>query len=917
MPARGQPGRRVPPAGETDVATPLLTSKTRVPDRRPGRVDRARLLDRLERAAATRLTVVSAPAGYGKTTLLTEWLASRRVGAPVAWLALDPADDDPALFWAYLLAAVDAAVPGTAEGAGAALAAGVPHDAVAATLLNDLDGLDRDLLVVLDDVHVLTSEAVRAGLRLLVEHLPARAHLVLAARADPDLPLPRLRARGELAELRAEDLRFTPEETAAYLAGAGIPLDAADLAAVARHTEGWAAAVQLVVLALQSSGDVAGVLAGLSGDSRQVADYLVDEVLHHQAPEVRSFLLRTSVLSRLTGPLCDAVTGARDGAAVLEALDRANLFLVPLDDGHRWFRYHHLFAEVLTGRLRREQGEGAAVDLHRRAGRWHAEHEHGDPAEAVRHALAGRDHARAAGLIEAALPAMRRDRRESTLRGWIEALPADVVGARPVLALGQVGALLAEGRVADAVALLDHVERRAPEAVGDALAPAEVAAVAGQAAVFRAALAQAAGDGEAVERYARRATDLLGPDEHLGRGAATGLLGLAAWSGGDLGEAERWWSASLDALVRAGHHADALGAVLALGDIRVAQGRLAEAADGYARALARAAQEGAAPRGAADMHVGLAHVLRERGRLDAAREHLAAADALGEAAGLPQNRHRRLVAEALLRVAEGDADAAVPLLDDAERAYVGDFFPDVRPVATVRAGVQARAGLLEPARRWAREQGPATDAAPDYLREYEDLTRVRVLLAEHRAGGAPDAVADAERLLGQVLAAAEDGGRTSSVIEALVLRALVRQADGEVPAALAALDRAVRLAAGTGHVRVLVDEGPPVAALLGVLALRPDAPAHVATLLAAAADAAPTAPAAPGRGLLDPLSARERDVLRLLATELDGPEIARHLGLSLNTVRTHTTSVYRKLGVHGRRAAVRRAEELGLLRAGR
>jgi LuxR family maltose regulon positive regulatory protein len=897
------------------VATPLLRSKTRVPDRRPGRVDRARLLDRLERATATRLTVVSAPAGYGKTTLLTEWLAARPAGEPVAWLALDPADDDPALLWAYLLAAVDAAVPGVSGAAGAALAAGEPHDAVAATLLNDLDGLDRDLIVVLDDVHVLTSEAVLAGLRLLVEHLPARAHLVLAARADPDLPLPRLRARGELVELRAEDLRFTPEETAAYLAGAGVPLDAADLAAVARHTEGWAAAVQLVVLALQDSGDVAGVLAGLRGDHRHVADYLVDEVLRHQPPEVRAFLLRTSVLSRLTGPLCDAVTGGRDGAAVLETLDRANLFLVPLDDGRRWFRYHHLFAEVLADRLGREQGVDAVADLHRRAGRWHAEHEHGDPAEAVRHALAGRDHARAAELIEAAVPAMRRDRRESTLRGWIEALPADVVGARPVLALGQVGALLAEGRAADAATLLDHVEREVAEAVGDPAAPAEVAAVAGQAAVFRAALAQAAGDGEAVERHARRAADLLGPDEHLGRGAATGLLGLAAWSRGDLGEAERWWSASLDALVRAGHHADALGAVLALGDIRAEQGRLAEAADGYAQALARAQREATAPRGTADMHVGLAHILRERGDLDAAREHLAAADALGEAAGLPQNRHRRLVAEALLRVAEGDADAAVALLDEAERAYVGDFFPDVRPVAAVRAGVQAGAGLLEPARRWVRERGPAQDAPPDYLHEHEHLTRVRVLLAEHRAGGTPGALADADRLLDRVLAAAQDGGRTGSVVEALVLRALVRQADGDVPAALAALDRAVRLAAGTGHVRVLVDEGPPLAALLGVLALRPDAPAHVATLLAAVPGAAPTA--APGPGLLDPLSARERDVLRLLATELDGPEIARHLGLSLNTVRTHTASVYRKLGVHGRRAAVRRAEELGLLRAGR
>lgn len=891
------------------MATPLLRSKTRVPDRRPGRVDRARLLDRLERATTARLTLVCAPAGYGKTTLLTEWLAAPTAeGAAVAWLALDAADDDPAVLWAYVLAAVDAAVPGTTAAAEAARAAGEPADAVVTTLLNDLAGLDRDLLLVLDDAHVLTTEPVLAGVRLLVEHLPPRVHLVLAARTEPALPLPRLRARGELVELRAEHLRFTQEETAAYLAGAGHRLGAADVAAVARHTEGWAAAVQLVVLALQDSGDVAGVLAGLDGDHRHVADYLVDEVLRHQPDEVRAFLLRTSVLSRLTGPLCDAVTGGRDGAATLETLDRANLFVVPLDDDRRWFRYHHLFAEVLAGRLAREESSGAVADLHRRAGRWHAEH--GDPVEAVRHALAGGDHARAAELVEAAVPVMRRERRESTLRGWIEALPADVVGARPGLALGQVGALLAEGRAADAAALLDHVERGVA-VPGDGPVPAGVAAVAGQAAIFRAALAQAAGDGPAVERHARRAVDLLGPDEHLGRGAAAGLLGLAAWSRGDLGEAERWWSASLDALERAGHHADALGAVLALGDIRVGQGRLAEAADGYARALARAGD--AAPRGAADMHVALADVLRERGALDAARAHLDAADALGDAAGLPQHRHRRLVAGALLRVAEGDADGAVALLDEAERAYVGDYFPDVRPVAAVRAGVQARAGRLEPARRWLREREPV--AAPGYLAEYEHLTRARVLLAEHRAGTTPGALADADRLLTGVLAAAEAGGRTGAVVEALVLRALARQADGDVPGALAALDRAVRLAAGPGHVRVFADEGAPLAALLGVLALRPDAPAHLATLLAAAPGAVPVGPAP--AGLPDPLTDRERAVLRLLATELDGPEIARHLGLSLNTVRTHTTSVYRKLGVHSRRAAVRRADELGLLRDAR
>ncbi|WP_454049535.1 LuxR C-terminal-related transcriptional regulator [Cellulomonas sp. Marseille-Q8402] len=905
--------------------------------RRTGRVERPRLLDRLARAADATLTVVSAPAGFGKTTLLTEWAATS--GGRVAWLSLDARDDDPGVLWRYLLAAVARVEPAATTGAEAALAGGEPVETVLTTLLNDLDRLTHDLTLVLDDYHVLTAQPVLEGMAFLVDHLPPQVRLVVAGRTAPALPLPLLRARGQLAEVRVADLRFTAAETASYAAAAGLDLDAAELAVLAERTEGWAAALQLVTLAVRDGRGVARVLAGSAGADGHLADYLVAEVLARQPAHLRTFLLRTSVLGRLTGSLCDAVTGQDGGAATLDDLHRADLLLVPLDEERRWFRYHHLFAEVLAGRLDREE-PGTAPGLHRRAGAWHEQH--GDLPDAVDHALAAGDLARAAELVERAVPAMRRERQDSTLRRWFDALPPEVVGARPALALGYAGALLAEGRPAGVGELLGHVERGVAASAGTGPPAPEASAVLAQAAIFRAAAARAAGDDAAAEGHALRALDLVGPDEHLGRGAASGLLGLVAWSRGDLAAAEGWWSTSLDALDRAGHRADTYGALLALGDIRVAQGRLADAADGYAQALAAAGTARPALRGTADMHVALAAVLRERDEPATARAHLDAAAALGEQAGLPQNRHRRHVVTALLRATDGDVPGAVAELDEAERVYVPDFFPDVRPVAAVRAGLQARAGMLDPARRWVRERGLTVDDEPQHLREHEHLTLVRVLLAEHRADpAAAEPLAGADRLLARVLAAAEAGGRTGTVIEGLVLRSLVHQARGDRAAALAVLDRAVRTAGPLGHVRLVADEGPAVAALLRELAAGEDPapwavtladvagrrPARAATGTpvrpavpevpgAAAVPEVPEVPEVPRRGgvPVPPLSARERDVLRLLGTDLDGPEIARHLVVSVNTVRTHTKSIYAKLGVHGRRAAVRRAGELGLLR---
>ncbi len=911
----------------------LLETKLYVPRSRRALVPRPRLSERLDRGAASKLMLVSAPAGFGKTTLLTEWLATGPA-APAdqrlaAWLSLDPGDNDPASFWTYVIAALRTVAPGVGESALALLCAPGPPpiEAVLTVLLNDLGASTADIVLVLDDYHVVDAREVQDGMAFLLDHLPARLHVVIAGRADPALPLARLRARGELAEIRAAELRFTPDEAAAYLNGMmGLQLTARDVAALEARTEGWIAALQLAALSMQGRDDVAGFIASFAGDDRYVVDYLAEEVLQRQSGRVRAFLLQTSILARLSGPLCDAVTGQSGGKGMLEALDRGNLFLVPLDDRRRWYRYHHLFADVLQAHLTDEQPD-RVPGLHRRASAWYQQN--GEQSEAIRHALAAGDFGRAADLIELAIPAMRRSRQEAAVRAWLEAIPGELVRVRPVLSVGFAAALLGRGEPEGVEARLRDAERwlgtptgigngsQAPSAEMVVLDEEEFRRLPGAIEVYRAGLALAGGDVAGTVRHARRALDLSLEEDHLVRASAAGLLGLAFWTSGDLEAGHAAYAECVAGLRRAGHIADIFGCSIALADIRRTQGRLGAAMRTYEQALQRAAELGGPVlRGTADMYVGMSEVHRERGDLRAATQQLLASQELGENNGLPQNQYRWRVAMARVREAEGDLGGALDLLNEAERRYVSDFFPNVRPVPALKARVWAAQARLGEALGWAREQGLSADDDLSYLREFEHITLARVLLARQETERAERSVQEAARLLERLLLAAEEGGRTGSVIEILVLRALAHQARGDVPAALATLERAMTLAEPEGYVRVFADEGPPMTSLLRASAKQGSRRDYARRLLAGVSGAEHSGPVK--QALIDPLSERELDVLRLLATELDGPAIARELNVSLNTMRTHTKNIYAKLAVTSRRAAVRRAAELGLLpRAGR
>lgn len=904
------------------VAT-LLTSKYRVPSRGPNAVTRPRLTQRLDAASRAPLTVLAAPAGFGKTTSLTEWLATLPPGAPsVAWLSVDRRDNDPLVFWTYVVTAMRAAVDGLGSDALQLLSSSSPFtEATLAALLNDLSGRPEELLLVLDDYHLVEAPDVHEGMSFLLEHRPPQLHVVLATRTDPPLPLARMRARGQLVEVRAADLRFTVEESAAYLNGPmELRLSEGDLAALDGRTEGWIAALQLAALSMQGRDDVSAFIAGFAGDDRYVVDYLGEEVLARQPAAVREFLLRTSILERLTGPLCDAVTGRTGGRATLVALERANLFVVPLDDKRQWYRYHHLFADVLHARLLDEHAE-EAPELHRRASVWFAAN--GDSTQAVDHALAGGDTRRAADLMEFAIPMMARERRETELVRWVHALPDDVVRSRPVLAVLLAGALTLVSDLDTVGERLSDVERlvRAEDGSWPVKPPPDLVVVdedgyrslPARIAMYRAALALADADLSGTVTHARQALSMAPPDDHLSRASGGALAGLASWTRGDLADAHAAYTESIAGLEKAGFISDVLGCCITLGDIRRTQGRLTDALHTYRRALDLAsAQRAARPlRGTADMHVGIAGVLLERDDLVAAGEHLAVSHSLGDYNGMPQNPYRWRAAAARLREAEDDLDAALELLDEADRVYVGDYLPNVRPVPALRARLRLRRGELDEAEAWARERHLSPEDELSYLHECEHVTLARLLLARHRRNRDNRALEAALGLLDRLLAAAQDGGRGGSVLEVLILTALAHQARGDVPAALAGLRRAVTLGQPEGYVRLFADEGPPMAALLKTLTKQPPVAGHVRRLLVATTrtERRPGHPAA----LVEPLSDRELDVLRLLGTDLDGPDIARALSVSLNTMRTHTRSIYAKLGVTSRRAAVRQAHDLNLL----
>ncbi len=915
------------------MSTSVLDTKFYIPLPRLQLVVRPRLLERLNEGLHSKLILISAPVGFGKTTLVSDWVASCK--NPVAWLSLDQADSDPARFLTYLLTALQTVAPNLREGVLNALQPNrsPPTESILTALLNHISTIPDDFLLVLDDYHLIDSQPVDHALTFLLEHLPAQMHMVITTREDPNLPLARLRASNQLTELRVTDLRFTPSEIAEFLNQMMIlKLSSHEVAVLESRTEGWIAGLQLAVLSMQDHQDVSGFIQAFAGDDRYIVDYLVEEVLQRQPEAIRSFLLQTSILERLNGSLCDAVSGQSGGKARLEALQRGNFFLIPLDDKRHWFRYHHLFADVLHLHLLTEQPDQVPA-LHRRASAWF-EH-NGSVADSIRHALAAEDFERTADLIERAMPALRRSRQESMVLAWLEMLPKEVFQRRPVLSVHFAGTLLSSGKLEgvevqlrDAERWLDSRDDTSKQSSAEMIVvdEEEFRSLPGSIAVFRAAHALAVGHVRHSVDHAQRALEVLPDDNHHGRGAASGLLGLAYWTTGDLEAAQHFYADCMTRLLRIGHNPDAIGISIALADIQMVQGRLHEAMRTYGRGLQIANEPGAPVlRGAADMHVGMSELEREHNDLSAATQNLLTGQKLGESNGLPQHPYRLRVTMAQIRQAEENLDGALELLLEAERLYVGDFFPNVRPIAAIKSRVWIAQGNLGEALNWVREQNLSARDDLEYLHEFEHITLARVLLAQSKSADTKQSDLEAMGLLERLLQTAQAGGRMGSVIEILILQGLALHARGDTPAALEALQQALTLAEPEGYVRIFLDEGLPMAQLLGEAAARKISPNFTGNLLAAfkaqqqknaGESAQPNMhghTSLTSQPVLETLSQRELQVLRMFNTDLSGPEIARELEIALSTLRTHTKSIFSKLNATNRRTAVTRAVELDLI----
>jgi LuxR family transcriptional regulator, maltose regulon positive regulatory protein len=893
----------------------LLTTKLAIPPIRSDLVLRPRLFNKLEACLEHPLTLLAAPAGFGKTVLLSTW--ARQQKQPVGWVSLDSSDNGAMQFWTYVITALDTLYPGLGAVVFSLLQSEQPTsiENVLVALINALGALQQDVVLILDDYHTIEELPIHRAMIYLLDHVPPQFHLVLASRVDPPLSLSRLRARHHLMELRADDLRFTFAEAAAFLNEMmGFYIAERDIAALETRTEGWIAGLQLAALSMQGRKDIAGFISAFAGSHRYIVDYLTEEVLYQQSEQVSTFLLQTSILERLCNSLCDAVTGQSGSQNMLEQLELANLFLLPLDDERSWYRYHHLFAEALRFRLTQERPDLLPI-LHQRASTWF-ERQDFIP-EAANHAFAARDFERAATLIEPILYQMFNQGTHATVRHWLQALPEDVLYARPSLCLLYAWAFLYVGQIESCKRPLEVAER-AWQAEGNMSKLGEVY-------TFQSSIALVQGDAIGARDCAHKALPLLAENDLVNRCNYATYLGASHLLMGNIREASRLLHKALIECQPV-HLYSTLYTMNFIAEMQFVQGKLHQSDATSQNIIDRLA-------GSASIHSSRAYsrlgsLSREWNELDQAATYMQHALALGEQAGQDIYMSPVYLACAQVYWTRGEIRESLTLLDKAEQA--------AQRLGNRRATGQARAfraqlelaqGNLSQAEKWCEEAGINVDDEPTYERETDYILLARLRMAQNRAS-------EAVGLLDRLLVADQEAGRTGNAIFVLALQALVHWRLDNVEQAVSTLGRLLVLAEPEEYRRVFIDEGPPMQGLLTTWisftarqrgAKRTDGSAtYVRNLLAAflAAEVHPNSNSEDigreKRGLsqsplLEPLTTREQDVLELLAAGFSNAEIAARLIVTVGTVKTHIKSIYGKLGAHSRTQAIAHARELHLL----
>lgn len=856
-----------------------------MPPPRSQAVLRPRLTERLNEGLHRKLTLISASAGFGKTTLAGQWLAACE--RPVAWLSLDEGDNDPARFLAYFVAALRTVAPNIGESALGALRSPQlpPLEAVMTTLINEMIGCETAMVLMLDDYHVIENELIDRAVLFWLESMPPQMHIVISSRKDPGFSVSKLRVRDQATELRVQDLRFNPAEASLFLNQAmALGLSPGSVALLEARTEGWIAGMQLAALSARGRRDADSFVRDFAGDGTlpHIVDYLIEEVLQRQPENVQNFLLRSSILERMCGSLCDAMfdtgTGEPDGQTMLRMLEQANLFIVPLDDERRWYRYHHLFADLLRRRLRRSGGE---AELHARASIWHEED--GSELEAFRHAAAAGDIDRAARLIEGrGMPLLFRGAAAQVL-DWLQSLPQPELRARPALGVMYASALLFVGRLADVEPMLQTVE-----AVMRMMEPDDRCRdLIGHIASIRATIAVAMHQADAILEQSRLALENLHPDNLPVRTATTWSLGYAYQLRGDRAAAGRAYTEALAVSERIGHYIIGVMSALGLGSVQEEANRLELAEKTYRDVLLKVGD--AALPAVCEAHLGLARIGYQRNELDVAWRHWQTSARL---APLLESTDRTLACELLLfrlKLAQGDSAGASAAVAKAELLVRQHGFAHrMHAIAAARAELLLREGDWEAAaEQIGSHELPLCQARIDWARK--DWTAALAVLMPLR-----------QRI--------EEAGWEDERLSALIVEALVRHAAGDEKQATELLRVALAMAEPGGFIRIFIDEGEPMKRLLSIAHERGIKRAYVAKLLAAFGPAIPhTQP------LIEPLSERELEVLRLVAQGLSNQEIGERLFLALSSVKGHNRNIFDKLQVSRRTEAVARGRELGLL----
>ena len=887
----------------------LLATKLHAPPEPPQLVPRNRLLAQVDEGVKRKLTLISAPAGFGKTTLISAWRTSETGrGLPLAWLSLDEGDSDPARFLTYLIAALRPIDPTIGQSAQAMLQSPQPPppEVLLTTLINEIACVASPFVLVLDDYHLINALPVHQQLAFLLEHQPPPMHVIIITREDPPLPLSRLRARGQIAEIRQADLQFTLEETTDFIRRTTpLELSLDDIAALQQRTEGWIAGLQLLALSLQGPADAKQLIQSFMDSNRYILDYLADEVFQRQSADMQDFLLKTSILERLSAPLCDAVTDRDNSRTLLLTLEQANLFIIPLDQAREWYRYHHLFAALLRHRLQIESRYDAA-QLHQRASQWYADH--GFRADAIHHALAAADWERAAELISLACDDLLKHGEIVTLLKWYGALPKSFVQARSNLCLEYSWPLILAAQLDDAESYLQQAERLAQNDP----------ALLGRTLTAQAYVARTRGKSRHAFDLSQRALSLLPPDDDASRSIVAMNLGMAYWYAGHLDGAQHMLSDARDAAHRSGNHYAAAIAQIFLCRIVTARGQLHQAAAAYQQLIE---QSGPSPI-AALAQVNLARLLYEWNDLEAAAQLAQRGVEFSQRGGNAEVVLASYRTLALIKQAQGDVAAQVALQESVHLAEQPGLSPSARwheladrvLIALLSNDLVTCAHLMD--------QYPPLDQVetlPDYL--LLSSTYARWLLTQGQRA------ACAELLAARYEKASRAGVR-NALVETRALQALAAATHAE---ALSFLHEALALAEPEGYVRTFVDLGEPMRLLI-VDCLRsvpiaeraqsaPGKRLDYINRLSAAFDQITPAEERPSiinqksaiSNLVEPLTERELEILRLLPTELSTRELAEHLVVSINTIKTQLKSIYAKLGAHSREEVVEKARALSLL----